>query len=143
MKTIIFDWKRTLYNPDDKTLIPGTRELLEVLQIKNIPLILIGKGSNEMYDEVERLGIKDFFTQIIFREGPKDPNIFHQFIQEDKPKETIVIGDRVRSELALGNSLGATTIWIKQGKFAIEEPENEAQIPTHTVTSLSQVTGLL
>ncbi len=36
------------------------------------------------------------------------------------PKKTIFIGDRVRSELEIGNKLGATTIWVKQGIFADE-----------------------
>ncbi len=29
--TIIFDWKRTLYDPDSKTLITGTLEVLKLL----------------------------------------------------------------------------------------------------------------
>jgi len=32
INAIIFDWKRTLYNPDDGTLINGTKEILEMLQ---------------------------------------------------------------------------------------------------------------
>jgi FMN phosphatase YigB (HAD superfamily) len=142
MKTVIFDWKRTLYDPDNKILIPGAEELLTFLKQKNISLVLIGKGTQEMHDEVERLGLKDYFNHIFFREGAKDSHLFAQYIKKDSPKETIFIGDRVRSELAVGNNLGATTIWVKQGKFAREEPENENQIPTFTVPSLSSVKAL-
>ena len=46
---IIFDWKGTLYNLADKCLIKGTIELLELLQTKNIPIYLIGKGGQDMY----------------------------------------------------------------------------------------------
>lgn len=55
------------------------------------------------------------------------------------PKKTVFIGDRVRSELEIGNKLGATTIWVKQGKFADELPEMRAQEPRFTVTSLSNL----
>lgn len=143
MKTIIFDWKRTLYDPDEKNLIPGAIELLNFLKHKNIPLVLIGKGTQEMHDEVKRLGIKKYFTYILFREGVKDPNMYIPFIDNNFPKDTIFIGDRVRSELAVGNSLGATTIWVKQGKFAGEEPESENQKPTFTVLSLPAIKAIL
>lgn len=39
--------------------------------------------------------------------------------------------------------MGATTIWIKQGKFAGEEPESSEQHPTYTVGSLSEAQALL
>ena len=44
IKNIIFDWKRTLYNPDEMTLISGAKELLDLVKEENIPMILIGKG---------------------------------------------------------------------------------------------------
>src|SRR6266540_4343402 len=99
MKTIIFDWKRTLYDPDNKNLMPGALELLIFLKQKNIPLVLIGKGTQEMQNEVEHLGIKDYFNHILFCEGAKDRNMFYPFISKTSPEEIIFIGDRIRSEL--------------------------------------------
>lgn len=143
--SIIFDWKRTLYDPDSKTLISGARELLEFVQNKNIPMILMGKvkGEEDMEGEVERLGVRTFFKQIIFAEGVKDPNRFMPYISKDDSKKTVFIGDRVRSELEIGKKLGTTTIWVKQGKFATEEPENEDQKPDYTVLSLHECIRLL
>lgn len=142
MKTIIFDWKRTLYDPESKTLVASAFDLLTFLQKKHIPLVLIGKGGQDMYDEVKRLGVKKYFTHVLFREGVKDSNLFTSFIDKESPKKTIVVGDRVRSEIAVGNRLGATTIWFKQGKFAAEEPESDDQRPTFTITSLSAIKDL-
>src|SRR5947208_12249676 len=93
-----------------------------LLTQKDIPLVLIGKGGSEMYQEVERLGVAPFFSEILFKQGPKKKDVFQPFISKMLPEETVLIGDRVRSEVALGNSLHATTIWVKQGKFAAEEP---------------------
>lgn len=36
---IIFDWKRTLYDPDRKVLIKGAVEILDLMKSKNIPMV--------------------------------------------------------------------------------------------------------
>lgn len=138
MRNIIFDWKRTLYDPDTKELIEGAKELLEFLNNKNVPMVLIGKGGDDMQEEVDRLGVGGYFQKIVFAQGEKDPEVFKEHISKVNPKKTVLIGDRVRSELMIGSQLGATTIWVKQGKFAIEDPENDNQKPTFTVGSLSE-----
>lgn len=140
---IIFDWKRTLFDPDKKVLINGAVELLEFILSKNTPLILIGKGGDDMQLEVDKLRVRKYFKEIIFAEGEKDPKVFAPHVSKDNPKETAFIGDRIRSELLIGNQLGVTTIWIKQGKFATELPENKYQKPDHTISSLSECLGLL
>lgn len=143
MYSIIFDWKRTLYNPDTTELVNDAKELLEYAKSETSKLILIGKGAQEMHDEVERLGVKDFFSDIIFQEGKKDPEMFKQFISPNNSKDTMFIGDRIRSELAVGRELGASTIWVRNGKFADELPESENQEPDYTVSNLSQCLELL
>lgn len=143
INTIIFDWKRTLYDPDKKLLIKGAKEFLEFILLQNIRMILVGKGGEDMQAEVKRLGVKKYFQKIVFAEGAKDPKVFIPYISIDHPKLTIFIGDRVRSELEIGKKLGATTIWVKQGKFATELPTNNKQKPDHTVKSLSECMKLL
>lgn len=143
MKTCIFDWKRTLYNPDTRRLIDGATELLDYLHGQVGTLILVGKGSDDMRDEVQRLGLEAYFTDIRFRTGDKDASLFAGLVDPVSPLDTTFVGDRIRSELAVGNSLGATTIWVRQGKFSDEIPEAPEQTPTHTVTSLHEVLSLL
>lgn len=137
--SIIFDWKRTLYDPDDCSLIAGTKAVLQLLRHYNIPIVLIGKGGDDMRVEVERLGVKAYFSKIIFCEGYKDINLFRSYISTTNPKTTFFIGDRVRSELEIGNTLHATTIWVRQGKFSNEEPESNIQKPTYTISSLGEL----
>lgn len=144
MKAIVFDWKRTLYNPDEKSLIEGASGLLEAIKGFEIPLILVGKGEQaEMSAEVGRLGVGAYFRYIDFREGEKGKEQYLQFLSAQDAKDSVFIGDRVRSELAVGNALGATTIWVCQGKFAAERPEDATQEPTYTVKSLSEASELL
>lgn len=143
IKTIIFDWKRTLYYPDQKVLIDGALNLLENLRNNNIPMVLIGKGGEDMSEEVKRLGVEKYFKQIVFAQGEKDPEVFKAHISKKDPRKTVLIGDRVQSELMIGRELGITTIWIKQGKFASELPETKDQEPNYTVSSLRDCLNLL
>lgn len=143
MKTIIFDWKRTLYSPDERQLIDGALDILSFLKDKGLYLAVVGKGDTDMYEEVERLGVKDYFNHIAFREGTKDKELFEEVVEKEGPDQTVFIGDRVRSELAVGNALGCRTVWVRQGKFADETPENKDQEPTYTVISLAEAQQLL
>jgi ribonucleotide monophosphatase NagD (HAD superfamily) len=142
ISSIIFDLKRTLYDPETSTLIDGAVDLLEFFSTRNVPLYLIGKGKQEMYDETVRLNVAKYFTEILFVEGSKDQQDFIKYIDIENPHNTIVIGDRSYSELAVGKSLGATTIWVKQGKFANEEPEDDSQKPNYIVNNLLEVGDL-
>lgn len=139
---IIFDWKRTLYDPDRGILIRGAEDVLNYLVSKNLKLILVGKGGEDMQREVDKLDVRNFFTDIVFAEGEKDPNVFAKYLTKI-PKNTLFIGDRVRSELEIGNKLGATTIWVRAGKFADELPEIKEQEPDYTVKSLTDCLNFL
>jgi len=141
LSLIIFDWKRTLYDLDAKELIEGSLDLLESIKNKNISMILVGKGGEDMNVEVDRLGIRDYFNDIVFAQGDKDSKVFAKFVKQ--PESTLFIGDRVRSELEIGNQLGAMTIWVKQGKFASEEPLSSDQKPDYIVSSLKDCSKLI
>ena len=143
LSLVIFDWKRTLYNPDINELIAGTEDILLFLKSKKIPMSLIGKGGSEMKNEVERFRLKSFFKNITFVENEKSMEIYKPYVQTKNPKDIFFVGDRVRSELEAGNRLGATTVWVKQGKFANELPQNKFQRPDFIVTSLAECLILL
>lgn len=142
-RVAIFDWKRTLYDPDKRTLIDNAKEILEALHRKGVLLVLIGMGDKEMYQEVERLGLSDYFTHIKFLNEGKNASIFQPYIDGEQPGKTLVIGDRARGEVQVGNSLGATTIWIKQGKFADELPEEGKQKPSYETDGLAGLSTIL
>lgn len=143
METIVFDWKRTLYDPDSKLLIKGAKTLFSFLKREKIFLVLIGKGDHKMYEEVKRLGFDKFFSKIIFKETKKNINLFKPYVSKVSPELTVVVGDRARSEIEIGNKLEAITIWVRQGKFAEELPLNELQKPSFTVNSLYDLKKIL
>lgn len=140
---VIFDWKHTLYDPDRRELIAGTTDVLEYLGYKAIKAFLVGKGGNDMYSEVARLGIRSSFSSVFFKDGPKDLSVFAELIDSDHPDRTLVIGDRVRSEIQVGNELGVQTIQVRRGPFAGELPEIDSQIPSRIVTNLGELLPLM
>lgn len=137
------DWKRTLYDPETRELIPGAIELLQSCFDRKIPLYLIGKGKEDMYSEVKRLKVEQYFKEILFVGTAKKPQDFIKFLDTQNPQTTFVIGDRATSELAIGKSLSCTTIWIRQGQFASEEPENQQLWPDYVVGNLGEVESLI
>ncbi len=138
--SVIFDWKNTLYDPESKQLLPGSLELLNLLKKEEIPLMLISKGTSEMIGEAQRLEITDYFTKVIFLSEQKKAENFKEFIT-DVAKDTWIVGDRIDSEIAIGKSLGATTVWIKQGPFAKNVP-NPEEIPDFIVSNLEEAYNL-
>ena len=138
MQTTIFDWKRTLYDPERLRLIDGTIPLLKFLKANKIKTVLIGKGGDDMINEVKRLKVMSFFSHIIFVGDRKTTSAFRPFLTKD-PRDTLVVGDRVQVEIELGNSLGTKTAWIRQGTFASEMPINKKQKPTYVFSSLKNL----
>lgn len=141
--SVIFDWKRTLYDPETRSLIEGATEVLDYLHMKNITMYLIGKGDVDMHGEVERLNVKPYFEDIVFLEGDKQPDHYRLYISRTDPDRTLIIGDKLDSEIEVGNLLGATTIQVRQGKFAGHRPKSANQKPDMVVNNLSELLPLL
>lgn len=140
---VVFDWKRTLYDPERKVLIEGSLSVLQHLGIKGLRMYLVGKDSGgDMLDEVRRLGVSAFFQAIHFVKESKTDDDIGQFINPDSPEEAVVVGDRVRSEITVGNRLGATTVWVEQGRFASEQPVMPEQIPDYTIRDIVELVPL-
>src|SRR5258708_356707 len=80
--------------------------------------------------------------ELIPSEGTKE---FDKVLQQLglKPEECVVIGDRIKSEIVEGNKIGLTTIWLKQGLFTNELPENSIEEPDHIIMSLKEINPLM
>lgn len=66
MRVIIFDWKRALYDPEGQRLIDGALDVLALALRSNVESVLVGKGGADMYDEVDRLGVRKYFSSVYF-----------------------------------------------------------------------------
>ena len=72
IKGIIFDFNRTLYDPDTGQLVDGATTLLKSLHGKGYLLCLISKKSVEgRKEQITSLGLDRYFIKILIIEGNK------------------------------------------------------------------------
>jgi FMN phosphatase YigB (HAD superfamily) len=136
---IIFDYNRTIFNPETDTLYGGVLELLKDLSV-NHNLVLISKDEAGRDVKLKDLGIDGYFENKIFVKE-KTVEVFKKLIENNE--KVLVIGDRVRGEISIGNQLGFITVWIKQGKFANELPQNQNEIPNHEIDEIKQLSEII
>lgn len=138
---IIFDYNRTIYNPETGGLYSGVFELLKELSEKN-SLYLVSRNEPERNSVIKSLGVDNFFKQIKFVDQ-KTEEIFKEFAAGKEMEKVLIIGDRIKEEIAIGNKLGFITIWFKQGKFSSELPESEIENPQYIIKNINELMGII
>jgi len=139
IKNIIIDFKRTVYDPENSTLLESALDGLKALKEKGFYIRLVGKGSEmEILPIIERLRISSFFDDICIDD---DKEKFFNNIEE--PSAWLVIGDRVHKEILFGGQRGMKTIWLKNGKFSIEEPKADQKPPDYIVSSWKEMIEII
>ena len=143
IRGIIFDFNRTIFDPEIPGLSRGAIELLEKLKTSGYKMCLISKASSiERKNEISELGLDKYFIDIqVIVEGHKTEQHFERCIElmSLKPNEIAVVGDRIKKEIYLGNKFGMTTFWYKSGKSSNELPKNEDEIPKYTISKLEEI----
>ncbi len=136
---ILFDYNRTLYNPDIDALYDGVRDLLATLSVSHT-LYLMSRFEPNRSGRLDELGIRDYFSDVAF---VADKTIDAMRTLLGETTEAVVIGDCVFDEIRIGNELGFTTVWVQQGKFAARLPEHPLELPTYIVPDIAALTVLL
>jgi HAD superfamily phosphatase (TIGR01668 family) len=138
-KGVIFDFNRTIYDPEKGSLTEGVCQLLEDLYLRK-KLCLISVGGREREQQIQDLEIEKYFvsTQVVHR---KTQSHFRKCMQYMllSAEEVVVVGDRVRSEIYIGNRLGMKTIWYESGIFRKELPRNKLEQPDYRITQLEEI----
>ena len=145
IRGIIFDYNRTLFDPEKWDLIEEVPGLLEKL-FKNYKLCLITTGEGHRLEKLEGLDLDKKFTKIIVVQGEhKDKKHFLECAKamDLEPENVLVIGDKVRAEIKAGNNAGMKTVWFKFGKYAKTPPQEKEQEPTYTITKLDELYSVL
>lgn len=126
---VVFDFNRTLFDPDAEALFPEALKVLGGLRDAGVPLCLVCKGGPDRRDLIERLGLPQFFERIVVTERKGAEN-FQECKDLHPDCAWVVVGDRLEEELRHGAACGMRTIWLQKGKFADEVP---ADVPCHHV----------
>lgn len=151
VRTIIFP---NLFD-ERSTLISGAKEVVEYLRKREYWLKLAANvldgTENDCREELKRQNIDHCFEDHIVRPDVLKLKMLYQLITKgDKIdlenvnfEKIAVIDDRTAKGYGLnwGFVHGATTIWLRQGKFAHELPP-ENQPPTYIIDSLDELKGI-
>ena len=142
IKAAIFDWGCTIYDYENNQIFPEALSLLRTLKNQGIILVIVSRAVdvNKRWKEFKKFNLEKYFQEmdVVPRESTKE---FIHILNKIgvKPKETLIIGDRVKSEILEGNKIKATTIWFRNGKFSDEFAESENEKPDYIIFSFNEV----
>jgi len=148
-KYIIFDWGRTIYDPETKQLFPETINTLSYLKAKyDMAIVALATKGEHIIEErmnfIKENNLDKYFTEILMDIENKD-SLYEAFINKFNivPEKLIIVDDRVVRGIKWGNNFGCTTVWVKNGKFSEELPYNETGQPTYTIKNIGELVGIL
>jgi FMN phosphatase YigB (HAD superfamily) len=150
IRAIIFDWGRTLYDSEGEALFPGVPEMLANLSHRYM-LAIVSLVSGDYDVRVAQRGavlrdadLERYFAAIRFVPSDKDRAYEEAMAAPGvRPDELAIVDDRALRGIAWGNRHGATTIWLRRGRFAAELPDATTGAPTHTIGDVTKVARLL
>ncbi len=138
---IIFDYNRTIFDPETGTLFLGVFDMLLRLAKSN-ELFLVSRNEPGREDVLDSFNIKKFFKRIEFTDN-KNEELFLSMIGKDK--NVMIVGDSIKGEITLGNKLKLITVRVLQGTFASQIstfPVEQAQFEIKNVTELERILKL-
>lgn len=136
---IIFDYNRTIFDPETDNLYLGVLELLQKLSVK-YELFLISRNEPTREKRLEELNIKNYFQKILFV-SEKSKQVFEEIA--GNTKNVIVVGDSISDEIKIGNQLGFFTIRLKKGKFAVDIPKNQNEIAKFEIADIRDLENII
>ncbi|MBI4049472.1 MAG: HAD family hydrolase [Candidatus Doudnabacteria bacterium] len=156
IKAIIFDWGGTLFDKNGE--ISGAYELLTFCKAKGYRLavatITTMETGEERINRIKSSRLGKFFE--IIKACHLDPSKVHE-VTDDKGRlfdkiveyfnfpqsEIMIIGDRTFRDIRYATLKGHPSIWVKNGKFAHELPNDQTGQPTYTVKYLSEIMKII
>ncbi len=143
MSLIIFDFNRTLFNPDPEpgSLNPGAVDTIMELRRTGHIVCIVSREipKSDRSKKIKELGFDEIVNRVeIVFEADKQPaySICIKAFQ-DKTKEIYVIGDYQQYDLIPAKNLNCKTIWFKSGIFS--ETYAVGFTPDWTITKLNEV----
>jgi len=150
MQLTIFDWGRTLHDPEYGALFPETKEVLEELRAREYMLAIVAlatAGERKMQERlriIEHEQLAPYFASIKFDVANKD-RMYEGTLAElgATPEQTTIVDDRVIRGIQWGNAHGCTTVWVQNGKFAHELPDERTGAPDRAVASIALLPAIV
>ncbi|MBI4032321.1 HAD hydrolase-like protein [Candidatus Berkelbacteria bacterium] len=151
IRAIIFDWGRTLHDPEGRRIYPDAIETIPQLAERyRLAICTIVGTSTESVRvlKVRTSPIGRFFRSVRSTTVAQVKDLLFEKTLDDLglvPAEVVVVDDRVKRGVAWANRVGATSVWLHRpgGKFSDELPTAETGQPTYIITALDELPGVL
>tara|TARA_Y100000310_G_scaffold276666_1_gene294007 strand:+ start:2064 stop:2516 length:453 start_codon:yes stop_codon:yes gene_type:complete len=149
IKAIFLDWGKTVYDNDtqqDGKLYEGALETVEYLSKKYI-VAMMSKTAEPLEVRKQRIESSPIFKYLkLLLIDPDDKNkLYEQALKHFnlKPEEVAIIDDRTKRGIQWGTKRGATTIWIRQGRYKDELPNEETGKPDYIIYDIKEAMKIL
>jgi len=142
-KIVVFDFNRTLYDPERRVLIKGVLPVLKSLVYRGYALYVVSTAAPSRHKLMKDLGLGEYFEKMVVTNNKKksfDLLLKNKSIDLEK---SFVVGDRVRKEIRYGNLAGLKTVWVRAGKFAKETPRFQTEKPNHKAKNIRAILKIL
>jgi putative hydrolase of the HAD superfamily len=123
--------------------------VLHDLADKGYEMGLIANQSEDISDLLEKFGLGEYFkvsviSSLVQLKKP-DPRIFYLALGKAgyEAADCIMVGDRLDTDICPANRLGMKTIRTTSSLFRLQNPMSECENPTFTVSTLSEIPGVL
>jgi uncharacterized cofD-like protein len=129
---------------DGIELFPDVSRTLMSLREK-YKLILVTTGvAQRQRNKISKLGLDNSFDLILIDDVNEKLSKKERFLAAMtnyglQPNDVLVVGDRVFSEIKIGNQLGMITVHMKQGHYANIAPSKEWESPDYTIFQISEI----
>ncbi|OGZ00561.1 MAG: hypothetical protein A2946_02315 [Candidatus Liptonbacteria bacterium RIFCSPLOWO2_01_FULL_53_13] len=154
IKAIIFDWARTLYDPDDtKKEFPESEAVLTYCRDKGLRLAVVSLLSKQYTPDttvamrtelIEASPLRKYFEIALVVEENKYKALDEAVARLGFPRSQIlIVDDRTVRGVKYGNHRGHPTVWLQKGKFAGELPDGTTGEPTYTIHKLGELKNIL
>ena len=142
-----YSLKKAFWNSEDEFVYPEAESCLIELS-KHYKIGIIANQNLGSEERLERLGLLKYIDLVIAsaEEGVAKPDLRIFQIALDrancKPKEAVMLGDRIDNDIVPANKIGMKTVWIKQGFGSYAEPKTVEEQPDYIVNNLAEITEL-
>ncbi len=122
---------------------------LRDLADKGYEMGLIANQPEDIMELLKSSGLGEYFRvsviSALVRLKKPDPRIFQLALNKAgyEAAHCIMVGDRLDTDICPANRLGMETIRTTNSLFRLQNPMSECENPTFTVSTLSEIPGLL
>lgn len=134
MKTIIFDFNKTLYNPETEALYADAMTTCEMLRSRGYRLLLLSQQKSERPELITKMGLSSIFERVVLT-ATKDVSSFERLLNGFETASVTVVGDGLDREIRIGSELGYRTIFVDR-ESGEKQPSRDTNTAWRTVTEL-------